>query len=99
MKNLALFLVFLIVFVIFSPSIISADNIGIGTTASSGIGTTNPITSPQTPGAPDMVFPQNNQILDLEGAYMFKVQPVAGASGYLFGLFQDNVMVYENWRD
>lgn len=30
---------------------------------------------------------------------MFKVNPVAGASGYLFGLFQDGVMTYENYRD
>lgn len=51
------------------------------------------------PGAPEMVYPQNGQTLDLEGAYMFKVKPVAGASGYLFGLFQNNVMVYENYRD
>lgn len=49
--------------------------------------------------APKMVYPKNGQKLDLEGAYMFKVKPVAGASGYLFGLFQDNVMVYENYRD
>lgn len=51
------------------------------------------------PGAPEMIYPQNGQILDLEGAYMFKVKPVEGASGYLFGLFQDNTMVYENYRD
>lgn len=51
------------------------------------------------PGAPEMVYPQNGQTLDLEGAYMFKVKPVAGASGYLFGLFQDGVMTYENYRD
>ncbi len=49
--------------------------------------------------APEMVYPQNNQTIDLEGAYMFKVSKVQGASGYLFGLFQDNVMVYENYRD
>lgn len=49
--------------------------------------------------APEMIYPQNNQILDLEGAYMFKVKAVHGASGYLFGLFQNNMMVYENYRD
>lgn len=49
--------------------------------------------------APEMVYPVDGQTIDLEGAYMFKVKPVAGASGYLFDLFQDNVMVYENWRD
>lgn len=61
-----------------------------------------PITIPvivPMPTAPEMVYPKNGQVLDLEGAYMFKVNPVTGASGYLFGLFQDNVMVYENYRD
>lgn len=61
-----------------------------------------PITIPvPIPGinAPEMDYPQNGQTIDLEGAYMFKVKPVTGASGYLFGLFQNNVMVYENLRD
>lgn len=49
--------------------------------------------------APEMIYPIDGQTLDLEGAYMFKVTKVAGASGYLFGLFQDGVMVYENYRD
>lgn len=51
------------------------------------------------PGAPDMVYPVNGQTLDLEGAYMFKVKSVEGSTGYLFGLFQDGQMVYENYRD
>lgn len=51
------------------------------------------------PPAPEMVYPQDGQTIDLEGAYMFKVKPVAGSTGYLFGLFQDDNMVYENWRD
>lgn len=61
-----------------------------------------PITIPvivPMPGAPEMVYPRNGQTLDLEGAYMFKVNRVASASGYLFGLFQDGQMVYENYRD
>jgi len=49
--------------------------------------------------APTMIYPQDNQTIDLEGAYLFKVKPAEGATGYLFGLFQDNVMVYENYRD
>lgn len=49
--------------------------------------------------APQMIYPQDGQMIDLEGAYMFKVKPVEGASGYLFGLFQGGEMVYENWRD
>lgn len=61
-----------------------------------------PIPSPNTQvsyQAPEMVYPKDGQVLDLEGAYMFKVKPVSSASGYLFGLFQDQVMVYENYRD
>lgn len=50
-------------------------------------------------GAPEMVYPQNGQTIDLEGAYMFKVKPVAGAGGYLFGFFQNGVMIFENQRD
>lgn len=49
--------------------------------------------------APEMVYPQNGQTLDLEGAYMFKVRPVVGASRYLFGFFQNGVMIFENQRD
>lgn len=49
--------------------------------------------------APEMVYPQDRQTIDLEGAYMFKVTRIEGASGYLFGLFQDDIMVYENYRD
>lgn len=62
----------------------------------------SPLPTPSTipmPGAPEMVYPQDRQTLDLEGAFMFKIKPVEGASGYLFGLFQDGVMVYENYRD
>ncbi len=49
--------------------------------------------------APVMVYPQNGQTLDLEGAYMFKVQQILGAQGYLFGFFQNGAMIYENLRD
>ncbi len=59
-----------------------------------------PVPSPVTvAAAPDMIYPLDGQTLDLEGAYMFKVTTRSDASGYLFGLFQDNVMVYENYRD
>lgn len=51
------------------------------------------------PGAPEMVYPLNGQTLILEDAYMFKVKPVNGARGYLIGLFQDNTMIFDNYRD
>lgn len=66
----------------------------IGESATSPVPSTYPM-----PGAPKMVYPVDGQTLDLEGAYMFKVKPVEGASGYLFGLFQNGNMVYENYRD
>lgn len=67
--------------------------------------TTSPVPTPiATPSitpldAPQMVYPADKQELDLERAYMFKVQPVEGASGYLFGLFQDGGVIFDNYRD
>ncbi len=49
--------------------------------------------------APTMVYPQDGQTIDLEGHYMFRVNDVPGASGYLYGFFQDGNMVFENYRD
>lgn len=49
--------------------------------------------------APTMVYPLDRQTLDLEGAYLFRVNQIPGATGYLFGLFQDGSLVYENYRD
>lgn len=68
-------------------------------TSSSTLLAYNPGPAPTNYMAPEMVYPQDNQTLDLEGAYMFKVKPRQGASGYLFGLFQDEIMIYENYRD
>lgn len=50
---------------------------------------------------PNMVYPQDGQTLGYgaPNQYLFKVTQVAGATGYLFGFFQNGVLVYENWRD
>jgi GDSL-like Lipase/Acylhydrolase family len=48
---------------------------------------------------PRLVYPKNGQTLDSEGAYLFKVKPVEGASGYLWGFFQNGKMVWENHRN
>lgn len=45
------------------------------------------------------IYPVDGQILDYEGSYLFKVTPVEGADGYLWGFFQNGVMVWENLRD
>jgi hypothetical protein len=48
---------------------------------------------------PSFIYPKNGQTLDYEGAYLFKVEPVAGATGYLWGFFQSGQMVWENYRN
>ena len=48
---------------------------------------------------PSLIYPKNGQTLDYEGAYLFKVKPVPGASGYLWGFFQGGEMVWENYRN
>lgn len=48
---------------------------------------------------PQMVYPQDGEVLIKEEAYMFKVKPLENASGYLFDLVQNGVIVYENYRD
>jgi hypothetical protein len=48
---------------------------------------------------PSFVYPKNGQTLDSEGAYLFKVKPVEGASEYLWGFFQGGKMVWENYRN
>jgi len=56
--------------------------------------------SPILNGAlPSFDYPVDGQALDYEGAYLFKIIPVNGADGYLWGFFQNNVMVWENLRD
>jgi hypothetical protein len=45
------------------------------------------------------VYPLDRQILGYEGWYLFKVTPVENADGYLWGFFQNNVLIWENLRD
>lgn len=44
-------------------------------------------------------YPQDQQILNRNGDYLFQVYPVNYAQGYLWGVFQNDVMVWENLRD
>lgn len=57
------------------------------------------LSAPTLSPGPTFVYPQDGQRLDYGGSYMFKVTPVYGASGYLFGFFQNGRMVWENYRD
>ena len=58
--------------------------------------TTTPVAA--TPDPPAFVYPTDGQSLGFDGAYMFKVTAVSGASGYLYGFFQNGSMVWENYR-
>jgi len=48
---------------------------------------------------PIFVYPENGATLDYEGSYLFKVEPIPDAQGFLWGFFQNGVMVWENLRD
>jgi hypothetical protein len=48
---------------------------------------------------PTFDYPQNGQTLDYPGSYQFRVNPVADAEGYLWGFFQNGILVWENSRD
>ena len=54
---------------------------------------------PPTTVVPSFIYPVDGQVLDYEGSYLFKVKPVPGAQGYLWGFFQNGEMVWENFRD
>ncbi len=53
----------------------------------------------QAAAGPVFDYPVNGQSLDVNGAYLFRVQPMTGATGYLWGFFQDGALVWENQRD
>jgi uncharacterized delta-60 repeat protein len=54
---------------------------------------------PPEPIVPVFDYPVDGQILDYEGSYLFRVQPIPAAEGFLWGFFQNGVMVWENYRD
>jgi len=68
-----------------------------GSSATSIVGSTPTPTSPDD--RPVFDYPVDQQILDFGGDYLFKVQPYPDATGYLWGFFQDGVLVWENLRD
>lgn len=57
-----------------------------------------PYAKATVPG-PTFDYPQDGQTLNCTGTYLFRVHPVAEAQGYLWGFFQNGVMVWENSRD
>jgi len=59
------------------------------------------VVGPNRPGnrAPVFIYPVDGQTLDYEGSYLFKVKAIPSAEGFLWGFFQNGVMVWENYRD
>lgn len=53
---------------------------------------------PARPG-PAPVAPTSGQTLDRGGSLVFEVRPVDGATGYLWGFFQNGEPVWENYAD
>lgn len=51
------------------------------------------------PPAISFVYPLDGQVLDFEGEYLFKVNNIEDADGYLWSFTQNNVVVWENLRD
>ncbi len=49
--------------------------------------------------APEFDYPVDGQTLDFEGDYLFRVYEIEGISDYLWGFFQEGVLVWENSRD
>jgi len=81
-------------------------NLGIQCFDSSGRSVTDEISVPviapsKAPSLtpPEMIHPQDRQILDLESSYIFKVKPIVEASGYQFSFYQDSKLIYDNQRD
>jgi hypothetical protein len=48
---------------------------------------------------PAFLYPLDGQTMDFGADWTFAVQPVAQAEGYLWGFFQNDEMVWENYRD
>ncbi len=51
------------------------------------------------PLKPVFDYPNNNQTLEYNSAWLFRVQPLPNAQGFLWGFFQNGVLIWENMRD
>jgi hypothetical protein len=68
------------------------------TLATVGVSLASPSAAAADPG-PTPVAPRNGDSVDRTRDMTFQVGPVSGASGYLWGFFQNGQMVWENNRD
>lgn len=47
--------------------------------------------------SPSFIYPSNGQTLTCSGSYLFKVNSVPNATGYLWGFFQNGVLLYQEF--
>jgi hypothetical protein len=74
------------------------------TQSATAIDTATPfISQTQTATAISTIAPimpeSTRQLVDYNSSYLFKIAPITGANGYLWGFFQNGVLVWENNRD
>jgi hypothetical protein len=48
---------------------------------------------------PVFIFPVDGEMIDFSSTWVFQVQPIPNASGYLWGFEQNGVLVWENYRN
>jgi hypothetical protein len=48
---------------------------------------------------PVFIFPVNGELLDFSSTWVFQVQPIPNATGFLWGFEQNDILVWENYRN
>ena len=71
------------------------------TTLSSAKGTGDPSNGTQNILPPTIIYPVEDQVLDWgpQQIYMFAVNPVKSATGYVYSFYQNGVLIHQNYRD
>jgi hypothetical protein len=67
--------------------------------ASSLLSARRPVSATEPVPVPIFDYPANGQTLDYEGQYLFQVNPIDEAAGFLWSFEQDKDLVWENLRD
>lgn len=48
---------------------------------------------------PVFLFPVNGELIDYSSTWVFQVEPIPNATGFLWGFEQNGVLVWENYRN
>lgn len=48
---------------------------------------------------PVFLFPVNGELIDFSSTWVFQVQPIPNATGFLWGFEQNGILVWENYRN